>query len=63
MFRLFGLTGRNIFLAVGTTGLIIGGFLTLAGEQGAGALLLQMALIAMLGAIACAITEHRDRRS
>ncbi|MFI7228373.1 hypothetical protein ACIBO5_34580 [Nonomuraea angiospora] len=63
MLRLFGLTGRNIFLAVGTTGLIIGGFLTLTGEQVAGASLLQIALIAMLGAIACAITEHQDKRN
>jgi hypothetical protein len=61
--QLFGLTGRNVFLAVGTIGLIIGGFLYLTGDQVTGAPLLQIAMIAMLGAIACAITEHRDKRS
>ncbi|MEV1169943.1 hypothetical protein [Nonomuraea sp. NPDC049784] len=63
MLQLFGLTGRNIFLAVGIASLVIGGFLTLNGEQGKGAPLLQIAMIAMLGAIACAITEHRDKRN
>ncbi|QFY11615.1 hypothetical protein GBF35_38045 [Nonomuraea phyllanthi] len=62
MLRLFGLTGRNIFLATGVAGLGLGGSLALSGEEREGAIFLQMAMVAMLGAIACAISEHRDKR-
>ncbi|KAB8186280.1 hypothetical protein FH608_047025 [Nonomuraea phyllanthi] len=43
-------------------GLVVGGLLTLSGDGRDGALLLRVAMIAMLGAIACAISEHRSKR-
>ncbi|GII57712.1 hypothetical protein Pth03_61010 [Planotetraspora thailandica] len=62
MLELFGLTGRNVFLAVGTGALILGGVFSFgSGDQRAGGVLLQIAMIAMIGAVACAVSERRKK--
>ncbi|WP_204072134.1 hypothetical protein [Planotetraspora phitsanulokensis] len=62
MLKLFGLTGRNVFLAVGTGALILGGLFSFdLGTQRVGNILLQIAWIAMLGAVACAVSEHHKK--
>ncbi|GII34032.1 hypothetical protein [Planotetraspora mira] len=62
MLELFGLTGRNVFLAVGTGTLILGGLFSLnLGTERVGDVLLRIAMIAMLGAVACAVSKHRKK--
>jgi hypothetical protein len=62
MLELFGLTGRNVFLAVGTGALILGGLFSLnLGTERVGDVLLRIAMIAMLGAVACAVSEQRKK--
>ncbi|MCG5213810.1 hypothetical protein [Streptosporangium sp. KLBMP 9127] len=64
-FAHYVLTLRNVFLSVGTVLLVIGGVISFgddARDQHHGAVLLQMAVVVMLGAIACAISDLRGKQ-